>query len=490
MIFNTEKEKFMLFQKKSTENKAAEAEGSARKSKKKKLITVKRVIIAVILLLVILILRSCFFHGKAAGVTVYTDALMKGEIRDVLSVSGPLSGSDSQDIMSSLHARILEIHVKEGDHIEAGQLIAKLDTTDAERSVKTAQDQLELAKANLEEQKKQTAAEYQKASQALSDAKRDLDRKAALFASGDISSGEMEQARTAWQNADATLKAFTVKDGKAVPPDSYRLQVSIAENELSSRQKQLQDATIVAPISGTVTRINTKVGQFADNLKDNKALFTIENLDSLKLEIPVSEHSIGKVHMNQQARIHADIMGTEDTEGIVSAISPSGEEKGGSSNERVIPITIQVTGDAKGLIPGITARAQLLVNEKEDVFSVPIGALIQDNDGNSSLAIVRDGRVYLVKVNTGIENDTNVEVSPADASEAAFAEGAHFISTVDTPPMEGDMVNEIFAGDSGEASTEETAGKKADSGKTESGRAASAAETEVAGESTSAEKAG
>ena len=61
-------------------------------------------------------------------------------------------------------------------------------------------------------------------------------------------------------------------------------------------------------IDGTVVRVNSKVGQFADKVEDDKPIFSIENLDQLELEVKISEFSIGKVKEGQKALIGADIL--------------------------------------------------------------------------------------------------------------------------------------------------------------------------------------
>ena len=119
-----------------------------------------------------------------------------------------------------------------------------------------------------------------------------------------------------------------------------------------------------------MVRVNSKVGQFADKVEDDKPILSIENLEQLELEIKVSEFSIGKVKVGQMATITADILDGETAEGEVVKISPTGEEKGGGSTERVIPTTIRVTVKLKA-IAGITAKAELLIREAKDVFVVP-----------------------------------------------------------------------------------------------------------------------
>lgn len=97
-----------------------------------------------------------------------------------------------------------------------------------------------------------------------------------------------------------------------------------------------------SPITGTVVRVNSKVGQFADKPEDEKPMFIVENLDNLEMEIAVSEYSISKVRVGQKAQIDADILNGKSEEGEVVSISPTGEEKGGGSSERVVPATIRI----------------------------------------------------------------------------------------------------------------------------------------------------
>ena len=130
-----------------------------------------------------------------------------------------------------------------------------------------------------------------------------------------------------------------------------------------------------------VVRVNSKVGQFADKVEDDKPMFSIENLEQLELELKVSEFSVGKVKIGQKAVISADILGSETEEGQVVKISPTGEEKGGGSTERVVPATIRIEGENTRLIAGINARAQLMIDEAEDAFVVPSSALAEGENG-------------------------------------------------------------------------------------------------------------
>ena len=91
-----------------------------------------------------------------------------------------------------------------------------------------------------------------------------------------------------------------------IVPTAFR--VENAAYELEKKQEELEKTEIKSEIDGTVVRVNSKVGQFADKVEDDKPIFSIENLDQLELEVKISEFSIGKVKEGQKALIGADIL--------------------------------------------------------------------------------------------------------------------------------------------------------------------------------------
>ena len=419
-----------------------EVEKLLNEKPKKKKGKKKWIFLGLLLLFVLFILKNLLFPGKATGMLVNTESLSKADIQEKLSVSGPVSGTQSQHVTSALHAKVKEILVKEGDKVTEGQLIAKLDTKDVEEALEAAKTQVDLAKANKEDAQKNTKAEYAKVQTAYNNALLDFQRKSSLLESGDISQSEYEQAESALKDAKASLGSFKVSGGNVQVSESYDLQIKSAEEGLRKAQSAVDSAEIKAPISGTITRVNVEAGQFADNLLDGKPMFTVENLDQLELSISVSEYSIGKLSLGQKAIITADVLGDEKLEGEVSSISPTGEQKNGNTAERVIPIKIKIDGDKKGLLSGITAKADIVLSEAKNVFVVPLSAVITGEDGSSQMAFVEDGKIHIVPVKTGVESDVSVEVSPLK-EDAVFKEGAHFVSAPDASLTEGLAVSEM-----------------------------------------------
>ena len=164
-------------------------------------------------------------------------------------------------------------------------------------------------------------------------------------------------------------------------------------------------------------------------------MFIIENLDQLELEIKVSEYSIGKVKIGQPVTIHADILNGKTVEGVVANISPTGEEKGGGSSERVIPTTVEISEKDSGLIAGITARAEILLEEAENVLTAPSSALLQKDDGSLCVQKVENGQIKEVPVEIGVEGDILVELLPLE--EGSLKEGDSIVISASSMYADG-----------------------------------------------------
>lgn len=418
----------------------------------------KKVLISALGLIGLLFLISkAFGNGKEVAVSVNAQPLTKGSVTETLTLNGPVSGTDSVDVVSNLHLEVLDIAVSEGDQVEKGQILATLDSSSLQREIEMARNAYNLAvQARAENQKSRQMA-YEKALQAYSEAQKALSRADVLHAAGDISELDWENAKNAVVNAQKDVASYDVVNGQVKMSASDDLQVENARFELENKQKDLENTQIASPIAGTVTRVNSKVGRFADKTEDEKPMFIIENLDQLQLSIRVSEYSIGKVKLGQKAQISADLLHGEAVNGVVSMISPSGEEKGDGSTERVIPITIAIEKENSGLIPGITAKAKVVLAEAKDTFVVPVSALVQDSSGALSIAAVQNGKIHLIKITTGVESDFETEIFPAEGE--TLQEGMQYLPDPPQNAAEGLEVTVITPVDpmqtQGTESTEE-----------------------------------
>lgn len=394
----------------------------------------RRILIGAAVLLVLGFAAMNALGGKAQPSIVPTVNPVKKDIKNKLSISGPVSGTDSVDVVSNLHAEVLEIPVKEGDRVEEDQVLAILDESNIKKEVEIAKNDYDLAVTTYNEKMKEARQGYEKAVQDYQTAKANYDRTKVLFDGGSMSQVELESAANSMNDARRAMESYTLVNGQPAADDSYRLQIEKARFDYEKKLEELDDAKIKSPIAGTVVRVNTKVGRFADKMENEEPLFVIENLDVLELEIKVSEYSIGKVAVGQTAEISADILNGETVQGEVISISPTGEEKGGGSSERVIPTKIRILEDNTRLIAGITAKAQIILEEAKDALSVPVSAILSVGE-ETYVQAVNGGMIHWIPITVGVEGDVECEIIPAEgevldettlivsAPNAAYTEG-------------------------------------------------------------------
>lgn len=419
-------------------------EGNGKKKKKrkgKKWSKKRKILTGGVAAIIIFAAFRILSGGKAVPMVVNTTPLSKGEVVEMLSVSGPVQGTDSVEVVSNLHAEILELPVKEGDRVEKDQLLATLDDKDAKKEVDIAQNDYDLAVSTYNDKQLEAENGYAKAKQDYITAKANYDRNLILFQGGGVSQVDLETASNTMNDAQRAMSVYTLKGGKPVANESYALQIEKAAFELDQKKEALNNTKVTSPIAGTVVRVNCKVGRFADKTDGDKPMFIINNLDVLEMKINVSEYSIGKVAIGQPVEISADILNGETVKGEVTAISPTGEEKGNGSTERVIPTTIRIMDQNTRLIAGITAKAKIELQKAEDAWVVPISSLIQKPDGTMAIASADQNTVKLIGVTTGVESDIQAQVIPIE--EGTLVEGMQIIDAPSEMITEGMTVTAV-----------------------------------------------
>lgn len=322
------------------------------------------IILSVIILLAVVIAVMIPVISNDPPLSVTTGTAEKMDIEESVALKGTIDGSESADVVSALNYEIISILVEEGDRVRKGQILAKLDG-------ETLQN------------------DYNKALQTLESSKFKYDASKLLFEEGAISKEEYLRAETAYENDKITLNSF-----------------KIAEK-----------TRIKSPIDGTVTRVNVNLGRYASDTENKAPMFVIEDLDNLKMNVRVSEYDISKIKLGQKVKITAEVLGKESVMGTVSKISPTGESKDAASKEMVIPVQIDVEKGNTQLIAGVSAKAEILIQKKNDALTIPIDSILEDPDtGEFSVFKLNKNSIKKVPVTLGIEGDFHVEILTGDLS--------------------------------------------------------------------------
>ncbi len=342
--------------------------------------------------------------GNDLGMPVSTALTQKQDLEEILKLRAVLEGTESTEVVSRLHYEVKELYVKEGDHVTAGQLLAVLDSSDISQ-------ELSLKRGNVSLLQKQQAETLEDRQVEYDNAKKEYDDIKALFDIGAASQKELDDAKQKLDNIPSA-------DGKAALSAAEQQTISNANQEVSIQSSTLADCQIRSKIDGTVTRVNTKVGRFADETEDDKPMFVIENIENLQMKVLVGENDIGKISIGQKADITTDSMGKESVAGEVVRISPTGELKEGSASERVIPVYININEKNDKLIAGVTARATIHIAEASQALTVPFEAIGELEDGSNVVYVVNeDNTIHIVPVELGLETDLYTEIISDELTE-------------------------------------------------------------------------
>lgn len=368
-------------------------------TKKKKII-----IVAAIAVAVTAGVKLALGSGEPAGEMVSTALAEKQDLQETLRLKAVLEGTESTEVVSRLHYEVKELLVKEGDRVKKGQLLAVLDSTDLSQEMSLKKGSLTLLQKQQAETLRDRQVEYDNAKKAYDDTK-------ALFDIGAASKAELDDAKE-------KLDAIPAENGKAVLSAVEKQTLANTNQEISIQASTMDDCQIRSMIDGTVTRVNTKVGRFADETEDDKPMFVIENVDTLQMKVMVSENDIAKVSVGQKVDITADILNGESVQGEVIRISPTGELKDGTTSERVIPVYISVKEKNDKLIAGITAKATIHIAEAKQALTVPYEAVGELEDGSTVVYVVNgDNTIHIVPVKLGLETDLYVEIKGSELKE-------------------------------------------------------------------------
>lgn len=291
----------------------------------------------------------------------------------------------------------------EGDAEKLAGLQTAMDNAQAQL------DAANEAQTKAQESYDQTSLQAQEKQKALSDAQNTVGL-TGLQTAYQQAQAAYEQAQTAYDQAVKNQETAQETCDDAL--ESYNK--SGESNELADLQEQLEQCTLTAETSGKVTAVNATVGSMIEG-----AAATIQNTESLKVAITIPEYDIESVKVGMTARITSDVTDKE-VNGTLSQISPTATGGGSSSSSFAAEVTVD---DAdSGLLIGTNAKVEIILSTTEDVFTVPLDA-IGENEAGESVIYVQTGEengepvFEEMAVTVGEENDYYAQISGAELEE-------------------------------------------------------------------------
>lgn len=291
-------------------------------------------------------------------------------LKSIVSATGTIRPVDYVEVSPKTTARIKEVLVKENDHVTAGQTVAILDAED------------------IEEQRNQAAYKVE-------NAKIKHDRDEYLYSIGAKPKSEYDDSEYNYQDAQSKLK---------------------------QQEKTLSDMIITAPMDGVVVGEPKTAGTMAVQGNTSTVIMTIADLSKKQILAKVDETDIGSVKAGQSATFTVDSYTNKTFTAKVSKISQSdvnsiwntrSSNSTASSSSSVIYyyVVLDVDDPENLLLPAMTARVEIITEEKQNAVSVPMTALKADSEGTYVMRALPEGKSEKVYVQVGIYSNDYAEIT-------------------------------------------------------------------------------
>lgn len=353
----------------------------------------------IIAIVVILIGLSVVFSGGPGELLVTVEPVERRSIVETVSASGKIQPAAEVKIQSEVSGQIIELPVNEGDFVERGTVLVRINPDLYNSALSRAEAALNSARSNLASSKARLAqAEAQFNAQQLN-----YDRMKKLFEDKAISASEMDNATSAWE----TARAEAVAARENIKAAEFSIESAQAtRNEASDN---LRRTTITAPMSGTVTALTKEVGEtvLGNNMMSGDVIMKISALELMEVNVEVNESDIVRIHLGDTTAVEIDAYQDEVFYGVVTEIGNTALNAGAAgaiSMDQVTNFSVKVQMLRESYAhhcqgqpmyyspfrPGMSATVEIRTARADQVIAVPIKAIASRED--TAAVSVDEGR--------------------------------------------------------------------------------------------------
>ena len=367
---------------------------------------------AVILLLIFAVVgKKAGWFGKAATVKVAVENAEMRTIVETITANGKIQPEKEVKITPDVSGEIVELTVREGDHVEKGQLLLRIKPDIYISQKDRSMAAISSARARLA----QAEAQYIQAELSYNRTKQ-------LYDEQTISKSEFEQAEASYSVAKAEV-------------DAAKYSVISAEASLKEANETLIKTSIYAPMTGTVSMLLVELGErvAGTGMMAGTEMLRVADLSRMEAQVEVNENDIPRVKLGDTATIAVDAYVDYKFKGIVTEMANSAKTTGVSADQvtnfdvkiLVLPESYKELtdkGNTHPLRPGMSATVDIRTEIKPGIITVPIQSVTTRTDTTKvtktvsaedirTLVFITDGERALAKdVKTGIQDNSYIEI--------------------------------------------------------------------------------
>ena len=379
----------------------------------------------VVLLLVVLIggKKAGWFGKQGDFKEVETQKVTLADIVEKVSATGKIQPEVEVKISSEVSGEIIELPIKEGQQVQKGDLLVRVNPDLIQSAVSRSQATYQNIRAGLEQ-----------AEAGLKEATASYDRSKQLFEKGIISKADWDKAISTYEIAKANRQ-------------SAYYNVQSAGASVSEAMDNLNRTSIYAPVSGTISKLDAELGERVVGTQQmaGTEILRVANLKNMEVEIDVNENDIVKVQIGDSTIVEVDAYLKKEFKGIVTQIANSAGEALTADQVTNFKVKVRILEESyKDLLegkdesyspfrPGMTATVDIITNKRPKAINVPLSAIVIKTDTSSvskttvpkavdankkveseekfeCVFVNNNGVAKLRVVTTGIQDDTKIEI--------------------------------------------------------------------------------
>lgn len=402
------------------------------------------IISGVLATILIVCLKNC---GGENEIKVSVENPNERTITEIVTANGKIQPEVELKISSDVSGEIVELYVKEGGRVKKGDLLCRIKPDIYESAAEKMNATVNSSKAGMQN----AVAVVEQFRANYNNAESVFNRNKKLFEQNAISTQEYEASKAQYETAKANLKASE----ESVKGSEFNIKS--AEASLREANTNLTKTYIYAPVDGTVSKLNKEKGErvVGTATMEGTEIMRLANLNEMEVSVDVNENDIVRVHLKDFVLIDVDAYSGRKFNGIVTEIANSANSSSSLSADQVTNFTLKIRilqDSYKDLVseespspfrPGMSAAVEIQTKTVTNILSVPIMAVTMRVDSskivkeeiektgdlevkNDNLEkqinkkydlkpdevvfAVRENKVILIKVKTGIQDNDYIQI--------------------------------------------------------------------------------
>lgn len=322
--------------------------------------------------------------NKEKVLQVQADRIQRRNLTELVMATGKVQPVTQVKISPEVAGEIIELPVKEGQKVTKGDLLVQIRRDLYEAGLRSAEASLRSAEASLltaRANERKATAEH--------------DRNAELFQRKLVSDSVFDEFRTALEIARANVSSATQ-------------QIEIARASIKRAQEDLLKTTINAPLSGTIAKLNSEVGERVSGtgMMAGTDILTLADLSVMEARVEVGEVDVVLIQPGQKARLEVDSFRDRKFSGVVTQVARSAKSLGAGTQAESTKFEVRIRiQDQESFLPGMSVTAEIETRYRTNVLAVPIQSVT-------------------TRMPKGTNAAGNTAAAPPSGSDAAGASGA------------------------------------------------------------------